>query len=134
MTRISCGFFLLDLSSTLGYQAVINRPLVILKLWDLHGNGSFCSLSVRKKKKKTFDVSAMYFFLILTSFTSLHVVFGEGSKNFTKNVKSLENYRKSLFSYWWFVYFESFYAMLSSFQWKDLSVSFFLCFTQTFHR
>lgn len=133
MTRISCGFFLLDLSSTLGYQAVINRPLVILKLWDLHGNGSFCSLSVRKKKD-TSDVSAMYFFLILTSFTSLHVVFGEGSKNFTKNVKTLENYRKSLFSYWWFVYFESFYAMLSSFQWKDLSVSFFLCFTQTFHR
>ena len=133
MTRISCGFFLLDLSSTLGYQAVINRPLVILKLWDLHGNGSFCSLSIRKKKKIS-DVSAMYFFLILTYFTSLHVVFGEGSKNFTKNVKSLENYRKSLFSYWWFVYFESFYAMLSSFQWKDLSVSFFLCFTQTFHR
>ena len=61
MTRISCGFFLLDLSSTLGYQAVINRPLVILKLWDLHGNGSFCSLSVRKKKD-TSDVSAMYFF------------------------------------------------------------------------
>ena len=87
-----------------------------------------------EKKKKISDVSAMYFFLILTSFTSLHVVFGEGSKNFTKNVKSLENYRKSLFSYWWFVYFESFYAMLSSFQWKDLSVSFFLCFTQTFHR
>ena len=54
MTRISCGFFLLDLSSTLGYQAVINRPLVILKLWDLHGNGPFCSLSVRKKKKKHF--------------------------------------------------------------------------------
>lgn len=77
------------------------------------------------KKKKTFDVSAMYFFLILTSFTSLHVVFGEGSKNFTENVKSLENYRKSLFWYWWFVYFESFYTMLSSFQWKDLSVSFF---------
>ena len=97
MTRISCGFFILDLSSTLGYQAVINRPLVILKLWDLHGNGSFCSLSVRKKN--TSDVSAMYFFLILTSFTSLHVVFGEGSKNFTKNVKSLEIYRKSLFSY-----------------------------------
>lgn len=98
MTTISCGFFLLDLSSTLGYQAGINRPLVILKLWDLHGNGSFCSLSIRKKKKIS-DVSAMYFFLILTYFTSLHVVFGEGSKNFTKNVKSLENYRKSLFSY-----------------------------------
>lgn len=69
-----------------------------------------------EKKKKISDVSAMYFLLILTSFTSLHVVFGEGSKNFTKNVKSLENYRKSLFSYWWFVYFESFYAMPSSFQ------------------
>lgn len=94
----------------------------------------FVACRLGKKKKKTFDVSAMYFFLILTSFTSLHVVFGEGSKNFTENVKSLENYRKSLFSYWWFVYFESFYAMLSSFQWKDLSVSFFLCFTQTFHR
>lgn len=73
-------------------------------------------VACRLEKKNTSDVSAMYFFLILTSFTSLHVVFGEGSQNFTKNVKSLEIYRKSLFSYWWFVYFESFYAMLSSFQ------------------
>lgn len=73
-------------------------------------------VACRLEKKNTSDVSAMYFFLILTSFTSLHVVFGEGSKNFSKNVKSLEIYRKSLFSYWWFVYFESFYAMLSSFQ------------------
>ena len=56
-------------------------------------------VACRLEKKNTSDVSAMYFFLILTSFTSLHVVFGEGSKNFTKNVKSLENYRKSLFSY-----------------------------------